>query len=286
MNCLSKEDKQNYFNKINKFYKYNKKIIDSMNNKQLCNYDYTNIIKQIDNTDKNKISNLLYKISIFLDDHNIEYWLDSGTLLGAVRNNKFIPWDDDIDLAIPQKSYEILYNIMLKLKQIKIKNQIYYISEKYKLKFYWSTQFDSQSTNNPLYILNYPSMLFVQHLDFNLDYKCDLILYIKKNDKYITNLPMWLNIFYYNVKDIYPLKNIKFENQYYKCVNNPIPFLNNSYWFWKHIGVASHAHTKDLENTRNKTIYFKFPNKYIKKLSLKNIKYISNKHKKTIKHKK
>ncbi len=73
MNCLSKEDKQNYFNKINKFYKYNKKIIDSMNNKQLCNYDYTNIIKQIDNTDKNKISNLLYKISIFLDDHNIEY---------------------------------------------------------------------------------------------------------------------------------------------------------------------------------------------------------------------
>lgn len=37
--------------------------------------------------------------------HNLDYWLDAGTLLGAARHSGFIPWDDDVDVIMPIDSY-------------------------------------------------------------------------------------------------------------------------------------------------------------------------------------
>ena len=63
---------------------------------------------------------ILKVFDAFCKEHNIRYYFAYGTLLGAIRYKKFIPWDDDVDVLVPREDYERLI-------------AIYNDSEKYRL---------------------------------------------------------------------------------------------------------------------------------------------------------
>lgn len=71
-------------------------------------------------------SNLYYILEVvakILDTHEIKYFLSDGTMLGAVRHNGFIPWDDDIDLTVRRKDY----NKILEILSTELNKDVFYI---------------------------------------------------------------------------------------------------------------------------------------------------------------
>ncbi len=60
-----------------------------------------------------KQKDILDEIVAICEQHQLRYFLIAGTLLGAVRHQDIIPWDDDIDIGMPRKDY----NQFLKIAQ-------------------------------------------------------------------------------------------------------------------------------------------------------------------------
>jgi len=65
---------------------------------------------------------MLIEFDAICRKHQLQYWLDSGTLLGAVRHKGFVPWDDDIDLSMPIEDY----NKFLKIAESELSSDIFF----------------------------------------------------------------------------------------------------------------------------------------------------------------
>lgn len=55
---------------------------------------------------------ILKDFASFCEEHNLRYFLDAGTLLGAVRHQGFIPWDNDADVCMPRPDFDKFYELL------------------------------------------------------------------------------------------------------------------------------------------------------------------------------
>ena len=122
------------YSKLPEFIKYNNFILNSSinvskrlksNNKsnsarsqsQLFELIFLHSNFEVTGTLRN-IQLLYVELLRFVDNickkYDIDYWIDYGTLIGAVRHDGFIPWDDDVDLSIMRKDYEKLIEVLPK----------------------------------------------------------------------------------------------------------------------------------------------------------------------------
>ena len=61
---------------------------------------------------------MLQKVTDLLDKHHIDYWLEGGTLLGVIRENRLLPWDNDLDISIKEEAWPQLEKALKKINYL------------------------------------------------------------------------------------------------------------------------------------------------------------------------
>ena len=83
-------------------------------------------MKKLNNKELKKIQaielDILKSFDKICKKNKLKYVLTGGTLIGAIRHNGFIPWDDDIDIAMPRNDY----NKFIKIQKKELNKEKYY----------------------------------------------------------------------------------------------------------------------------------------------------------------
>lgn len=89
---------------------------------------------------------ILKDVHEFCVKNNIKYSLSGGTLLGAIRHNGFIPWDDDIDIQMPRPDYDRFIHTYVSQKGYKVYSRELPEFEKKKMTYAYSRVCDMKKT--------------------------------------------------------------------------------------------------------------------------------------------
>lgn len=207
---------------------------------------------------------LLKELDYVCKENNLQYWLDGGTLLGAIRHKGFIPWDDDIDVAMLRDDYEKIIDAFKKSSRnpdifadyvlsarshaqciIKVQHKKcphlfvdIFPWDKYGIRLSKEEQLKKtlylKTLRADLQKICVPKMSREDVLSKISSYMAEKVLTNKVIDEkgdYVWGLDFshqWKNWFtHYEVLN--PLKTIEFEGMEFPCLNNPDAFLSRLY---------------------------------------------------------
>ena len=247
----------------------------------------------LDPSTKRSLYFLLKEFIKLADNHNLEYIIDGGTLLGAVRHNKIIPWDDDIDISIiyNKNNLDKLQNLFKDLI-----DSIDFCATDYGFKIFmkngkrirenrWVTQqrlikkmypmIKTRKNITRMASKTYTKTPHVTYEKYRFPW-IDIMFLELDNDnnrtRYLDN--MWEKC-YYNIDDIYPLRLYNLSHFKVPGVNNPLNYLDRSYKNWDIIGLQNYSH-KDERILKTKQTYSIKKKNYRKKFLEDNINAITS----------
>lgn len=204
---------------------------------------------------------LLIDFDKICKQNNIHYWLDFGTLIGAIRHKGFIPWDDDIDLGIFRKDYEKVIDIVnnntinpcviaeydkeipfIKIKHKKCKDlflDLFPVDEYGEIT---SRKEQEEKTKKIKKIVK--KLHKKDNYKYDFEQKKELIAQALKKEVLVNPLPKdvtkmeyiwgidfphgWKNWFT-NYDEYFPFKTIMFEGYEFPCINRPDEYLRKIY---------------------------------------------------------
>lgn len=198
------------------------KLLSNGSKYKIFNVEHTirdNLIikKPIPMTELYKLERLylvIKNITQFLEENQIDYCIESGTLIGCVRHGGIIPWDNDVDIMIFKDGYE------------KMKTLIDKYNTKPFLILHMTPGFKLFYENEPY------GELFVYDYDEKMDLYRMAFPYI---NKYGLDEPTFItsDIYYsyqkYKKEDLFPTRKTIFEDFYVRTPNDIVNVLSKTY---------------------------------------------------------